>query len=121
MSRTLLFTSLLTLAAAVPAAAADVGGSWQIEGTIGQMPINVVCDLVEKDHKLTGNCHNSDFSDLKVTGEATDTTANWTYDVNYQGQQLTVSYNGKLKSATEMEGEIAVGGSPTGSFTAKKK
>ena len=121
MNRTLLIASLLTLAASVPASAADLSGNWQIEGSIGQMPVSVVCTLKEANHKLTGDCHNDQIGALELKGEATDTTATWSYSVNYQGQTFDVSYNGKLKSATEMAGDIAVGGNPSGEFTAKKQ
>lgn len=121
MSRTLLLASLVALTAAMPAVAADVAGDWKIDGSIGQMPVSIVCTLKEADNKLTGVCRNQEVGDLPLTGETSGDTATWTYDVSYQGQQFTVSYNGTLKSATDMDGSISVAGNPSGSFTGKKQ
>ena len=107
--------------AALPASA-DVSGDWQIDGSIGQMPVSIVCSLKEADKKLTGACRNAEVGELPLTeGTADAQSASWTYNVNYQGQQFTVSYNGKLSSPTELAGDILVGGAPQGSFTGKKK
>lgn len=120
MTRTILFASLAALTA-MPVLAADVGGDWKIEGSIGQMPVSIVCTLSQADSKLTGVCRNQEVGDLPLTGEAKGDTAAWTYDVNFQGQQFTVSYNGTLQSPTDMQGSISVGGNPSGSFTGKKQ
>lgn len=119
MKRAASIPCVLAAACAAPALA-DVTGDWQIEGAIGQMPLSVVCSLKEADGKLTGSCHNEQFPDLPLTGETGEGTATWTYTVDFQGQQLTVSYSGKLESDTAMKGDIAVGGQPSGAFTATR-
>lgn len=103
------------------AAAADVAGDWQIEGTIGQMPVQVVCTLSQSDRKLTGACRNQEVGELPLSGETQGDTATWTYRVNYQGQEFTVAYNGTLESASAMKGSISVDGAPQGSFTGQKQ
>lgn len=110
---------IIACAGALPAFA-DVTGDWQIEGSIGQMPLSVICSLKEADGKLTGSCHNEQFPDLPLTGETGEGTATWSYTVDFQGQQLTVSYSGRLESDTNMKGDIAVGGQPSGAFTATR-
>lgn len=121
MNRTLLLASMVALTAALPAAAADVTGDWKIDGSIGQMPVAIVCTLNEADHKLTGVCKNQEVGELQLTGETTGDTATWSYNVNYQGQQFAVSYTGTVQAGTDMQGSISVGGSPSGSFTGKKQ
>lgn len=121
MTRTLLFAAMAALTASMPAAAADVTGDWKIDGDIGQMPVSIVCTLKEVDHKLTGACRSPEVGELPLTGETSGETATWTYSVNYQGQQFTVSYNGTLDSATDMQGSISVAGNPSGSFKGKKQ
>ena len=120
MKKTLLSALVLALLPTTHAAA-DVTGEWKVEGDIGGMPVAILCKLDEKDHKLTGMCSNAEVGDLPLTGETTADSASWTYNVNYQGQQFTVSYNGKLSSPTAMKGDIAVGGNPSGSFTGTKQ
>lgn len=110
----------LALLLTAQAAAADVAGNWKIEGDIGGMPVSITCQLAAQDAKLSGVCRNDEVGDLPVTGETTADSASWTYNVNFQGQQFTVSYNGKLTSPTQLKGDIAVGGAPTGSFTGTK-
>jgi hypothetical protein len=120
MKYLLMTAACIGLAQATPAAAAEVSGDWSIEGTIGQMPLQVICSLKEADQKLTGSCHNEQYPDLPLAGESHDGHVSWTYTVNYQGQQLQVTYAGQLESPTSMKGDILVGGNPSGSFTAHK-
>lgn len=120
MNKLALSTLMMALVPALPVFAADVAGDWKIEGAIGQMPVSITCTLNEKEQKLTGVCRNDEVGELPLTGETTGDAASWTYNVNFQGQQFTVSYTGTLASPTEMKGDIAVGGNPSGSFTGKK-
>jgi len=105
---------------ALPAAASDWAGDWQIQGSIGAMPVAVTCTLIEKEHVLSGNCHNEQYPNLPLSGEADADHAQWTYQVDFQGQRFEVTYSGQRHSATTMEGSIAVGGNPSGSFTASR-
>lgn len=108
------------LLAALPAVAADWAGDWQIQGSIGAMPVSVICTLVEKDHALSGSCHNEQYPDLPITGESDADHAKWTYQVDFQGQRFEVTYSGQRRSPTSMDGSIAVGGNPSGSFSATR-
>lgn len=117
MNKTLLGALALLLA---QTAVADVDGNWKIEGDIGGMPVSITCALEAKDAKLSGACRNDEVGELPITGQTTADSASWTYDVNYQGQQFTVTYNGKLTSPTQLEGDIDVGGNPSGSFKGTK-
>lgn len=105
----------------LPAAAADVAGAWKVDGSIGEFPVDLVCTLEETDKKLTGACKGTDIGELALKGENNGATVTWSYDVNYQGQQLTIVYTGTIESATTMKGSISVSGNPSGSFTAKKQ
>jgi hypothetical protein len=106
---------------ALRAYAADVAGDWKIVGSIGQMPVEVVCTLNESGSKLSGACRNQEVGELPLTGEVKDNSASWSYRVNFQGQEFDVSYNGTLESASAMKGDISVNGSPQGSFTGTKQ
>jgi hypothetical protein len=119
------WTKLATLAvgtfATMSAGATEITGDWKVEGSIGQVAIRITCSLSESGQKLTGVCRGKDISDLPLKGETDGSTVSWGYSVNYQGQQLNVSYQGTLGSPTEMQGTIAVMDNPSGSFTAKRQ
>lgn len=118
MNRIALIAALLVTA---QSAVADVAGNWKIEGTIGQMLVQVVCTLNESDRKLSGACRNQEVGELPLSGETDGNKASWSYRVNYQGQEFTVAYTGTLDSASAMKGDISVDGSPQGAFTGTKQ
>lgn len=120
MKHLVISAAWMALTAALSTAAAEPGGDWAIEGTIGQMHVSVTCTLQEADRRLTGSCRNEQFPDLPLTGETSEGHMTWTYTVNFQGQSLQVTYAGQLESATSMKGDILVGGNPSGSFTASR-
>jgi hypothetical protein len=114
-------TLLIALAATGPAAAAGVDGDWKIDGSINGVVIDITCTLKQSDANVTGACRGKDITgELPLKGNASGKTVGWSYDINYQGQQLTVEYHGTLQSAAQMQGTIGVMGSDSGSFTAKK-
>jgi hypothetical protein len=103
------------------AAAADVAGSWKVDGSIGEFPVDLVCTFKQDEARLTGVCAGRDIGELPFTGQTDGATVTWSYDVNFQGQQFSIVYSGTTDSATTMKGSIAVMGNPSGSFTAKKQ
>ena len=116
-----LTTLVVGTLATMSAVATEITGYWKVDGSIGQVAVSITCSLSESGQKLTGVCRGKDISDLPLTGETDGSTVSWGYSVNYQGQQLNVTYKGTLGSPTEMQGTIAVMGNPSGSFTAKKQ
>lgn len=119
MRRTMLVAMLALWSAT--ALRADVAGSWKVDGSIGEFPVDLVCALKETDKKLSGVCKGNDIGELPVTGETDGKTATWSYEVNFQGQQFTIVYQATIESPTAMKGNITVMGNPSGSFTAKKQ
>jgi hypothetical protein len=105
----------------VPVAAADIAGSWKVDGSIAQFPVDLVCSFKQADKALTGTCKGTDIGELSITGESDGPKATWQYDVNFQGQQFTIVYSATVDSATAMKGTITVMGMESGSFTAKKQ
>jgi hypothetical protein len=101
--------------------AADVSGSWKLDGAIGQFPIDLVCSLTQTDAQLTGTCKGDPIGELPVRGEVGANDIRWSYDVNFQGQQVTIVYIATLESATNMKGSVEVMGMPAGQFTGRKQ
>jgi len=116
------FTAVLgALALAQVAAAAAVSGAWKVAGTANGMPIKITCTLREKAGALSGSCYAPDLQrTLPIKGKHHGNSVTWSYPINYQGQDLQIGYDGTLKSAREIAGDITVNGSPAGQFTAKK-
>ena len=110
-------TSLLLLT--LPAAAADISGTWKLEGNIADVRINRVCTIKQAGAKLTGACKNQ-MNELPLTGEVSGNNATWSYDADYQGQKLTLVFKGALEADTAIKGSITTEGA-SGSFTATKQ
>ncbi len=71
---------------------------------------------------MTGACHGKDITgDLPVKGTVSGKNVGWSYDIDYQGQSLTVEYKATLESASKMQGTIGVMGNDSGTFTGKKQ
>lgn len=116
---------LLTLTLATllhTAAAADtIPGSWRFQGDISGFPLNQVCTFELAGTALSGRCVSADgdASGTEILGEAKDGSISFQHTGEYEGEPLTVTYNGKVESATQMRGTILV--EPfdvTGYFTA---
>jgi hypothetical protein len=103
----------------LPLAAADVSGHWKISGTVGEYPINLNCAFKTNAASLTGICKGGDRPDRAVTGEVSGQKVHFQYEIEYDGNKMTVSYSGVLQSDTSMKGSVEVSGT-SGEFTATK-
>jgi hypothetical protein len=110
---------LVVLASFPTARAADVSGSWKLDGSIGEFPIDLVCSLTQTDTRLTGTCKGDPIGELPIRGEI-GKEIRWSYDVNFQGQTLTIVYIATQDSATTMKGSVEVMGMAAGQFTGRK-
>ena len=108
------------LLCALPLAAADVSGNWKISGTVGEYPINLTCNLKANGANLTGTCKGGDRPDRAVTGEVSGQKVHFQYEIEYDGNKMTVSYAGTLQSDSSMKGSVEVSGT-SGEFTGKKE
>jgi hypothetical protein len=115
----LLMLSLLTAFGTTPAAD-SIPGKWAITGDVAGNPVNTVCTLIRTASAITGNCTNPDGgAPMVITGEVKEKTVVFQYDIDYQGQPLTIVYTGTLPSSKEMKGSIDVKPmSVSGTFTA---
>jgi hypothetical protein len=108
----------------VSASASDLSGVWKIDGTVGENPIAATCTMKQTDAELSGSCTMAQIEkavDLK--GTVNDNKVTWKYDVEYQGNTYTLTYDGTPDAtATSIKGTIKVGPSDTdGDFTAQKQ
>lgn len=105
----------------VSLSAADVSGSWKLDGAIGEFPVDLVCTLKQTDAALSGACKGDPIGELPVSGEVGATDIRFSYQVNFQGQPLTITYVAVMESATAMKGSVEVMGMPSGQFTGRKQ
>jgi hypothetical protein len=111
----LMFTSL-------PALAADVSGTWKVDGSVANNPVTAICTFKQTDTHISGSCKMDSDQNLTVKGEVTDKQATWQYDLEHEGTTYTLTFTGTLDSETSMKGSIGVVPSDSeGDFSAKKQ
>lgn len=114
----LLMLSLLSALGTAPATD-SIPGKWAITGDVVGNPVKTVCTLIRTGAVLSGNCLNTTGAPAVLTGEVKEKTIVFHYDIDYQGDLLTLTYTGTLTSSTEMKGTIDVSPvSVSGTFTA---
>ena len=102
----------------------SVSGTWKVTGDVAGNPVNLVCTFAQDGKKLTGSCKSAEASKPnEITGEVNDEKASWRYNVDYEGQQLTIVYTGTLDaSGLQLKGDIDVQPmAVSGTFTADKQ
>lgn len=114
----LLAVSLLTVPHVL---AADITGSWAVDGNLNGTPISFDCAFQQMEKKLTGTCKAYQF-DVTATGTIDEDNIQFSYTYNFAGEPYKCTYTGKLTSATEVKGAITVAGieGSKGEFVAKK-
>lgn len=105
------------------ATAADLSGDWEIASSVGgEIPITVNCSIEQNGGELTGTCtpvmDNAEAAEL--TGTYDDASAEWGYEVVFNGNPGTVNFSADEISDTVMSGELNLSGT-TAPFTAAKK
>ncbi len=114
-----LLLSAVVLLASTAAHAADMAGTWDVDGAVYGNPVKYSCAFTQDGDALTGTAHLGD-KDYAVTGSTKDKAATWQFEVEYNGAPLTIVFNGTLTSDTAIAGKIAVAG-VEGEFTGTKK
>ena len=118
MKRVLFAGAMLALASG--ALAADFGGRWKIEATIGGNPAAIECTLVQKGDTLSGTCKPEQFDPSVVTGSVAGANAKWGYDVVFKGNQNHVEYEAALGTDGKLAGTLHLGPTPV-PFTAVRE
>lgn len=102
----------------LPAAAADISGSWSVNGEIAGNEVAMKCNFTQTAEKVTGSCSNGQLT-AQTMGSVAENKVTFQHDVQ-RDQVYTLIYNGTLDATgSAMQGEINVMG-VSGSFSAKK-
>ena len=118
-ARALVFTVVFALAVAV-ASAAEISGTWNIDGDVVGNPVKFACALKQAGEKLSGTA-TMQGKEIAMTGSVKEKVVTFQFDVDHEGSTYTNVFTGKLgDTGSLIEGTIAVGG-VEGTFTAKKQ
>lgn len=99
----------LALLASLHAAPADsVTGKWQLTGDVMGNPLNTTCDIKQTGATLAGSCVNDTGAAMPITGTVKDGVITFSHGGDYQGQELTITYTGKLEAPAKLKGSIEV-------------
>ena len=101
------------------ALAAPMAGTWKLDGDVQGYPIHETCTLAGPDSALTGSCVGE--KTYPATATRKDDVVTLTHAGEYQGQDLTLTFTGKLQADGTLAGTIDV--QPLnydGTFTAKR-
>lgn len=101
------------------AIAAPLAGTWKLDGDVQGYPIHETCTLAGADSALTGTCVGE--KTVPATATRKDDVLTLTHAGEYQGQDLTLTFTGKLQADGSLAGTIDV--QPLnydGTFTAKR-
>jgi hypothetical protein len=117
----ILFPSLviLTFSTALMAAPPSMTGTWHVHINVMGNEGDAVCQFKQADTKLTGSCVNEQGT-AAVTGTVQGTALTWSYNSEYQGSPLTLTYTATLGDLSKISGSVDVEPyAVTGDFTAE--
>jgi hypothetical protein len=103
-------TLLLVAAGAAAARAAEnasLEGKWTLHYNISGYSGDLDCAFNQKDSDVTGTCKSPDGS-VSVTGKVDGKNVTLQYKTEYNGDELTVVYTGKVESPTKFAGNVTV-------------
>ena len=103
-----LLLPVLTILAAIPLAAADsVSGKWQLHQNIVGNESDLSCTFTQTGDQLAGTC-DGPMGMVKVTGKISEKTVSFSFQSQYNGNPLTMTYTGTLASEAKITGKVNV-------------
>jgi hypothetical protein len=104
-----------------PAAPVSVAGTWNLSTNVHGNTSTPSCTFKQEAEKITGACSAPNNTQSEVTGEVVDTKVVFRYNIDWEGNALTLVYTGTVESDTTMKGAIDVQPmNVPGEFTATK-
>jgi len=105
--------------AAVTLAAADVSGTWNVDGDVVGNPVKFPCVMKQDGDALTGTA-TLEGKEVPVKGTVKDKDVTFEFDNDHEGTTYHLVFSGTLGDDGGLKGTIAVAG-VEGTFTAKKQ
>ena len=97
----------------------DVTGTWESTVESPQGTISSIATYKQEGEKLTGT-HVGQMGEVSLKGTVKGNEINYTITVDMDGQQLTITYSGKVDGDT-ITGNADFGGMGSGTWTVKRK
>jgi len=125
MKRALALTSILIASFVLVtgvAAQSDVNvtGEWAFTVETPQGSGTPTFTFKQEGEKLTGN-YKGQFGEAPLTGTVKGGEIKFTIKISAQGQELTITYTGKVESKDSMKGTAVLGEIGEATWTAKRK
>lgn len=116
----ILIASLVLLTSVVAQSDANVTGEWAFTVETPQGSGTPSFTFKQDGEKLTGN-YKGQFGEAPVTGTVKGGEIKFTIKISAQGQELTITYTGKIESKDSMKGTAVLGELGEATWTAKRK
>ncbi len=116
----ILITSLVLLASVAAQSDVNVTGDWAFTVETPQGSGTPSFTFKQEGEKLTGN-YKGQFGEAPVTGTVKGGEIKFTIKISAQGQELTITYSGKIESKDSMKGTAVLGELGEATWTAKRK
>ncbi len=105
--------------AAVTVLAADVSGTWNVDGDVVGNPVKFPCVMKQDGEALTGTA-TLEGKEVPVKGSVKEKAVTFEFDNDHEGTTYHLVFSGTLGDDGGLKGTIAVAG-VEGTFTAKKQ
>lgn len=119
MKRFLLTLSAVVLSA-VTALAADVSGTWKVEGDVYANPVKFTCALKQTGEALAGTATFEGGKEAAVTGSVKENAVTFEFDTEHEGTTYHLVFTSTLGAEGGLKGTIAVAG-VEGTFSAARQ
>src|SRR5262245_13809615 len=116
----ILIASLVVLTSAAAQSDVNVTGEWAFTVETAQGSGTPSFTFKQEGEKLTGN-YKGQFGEAPVTGTVKGNEIKFTIKISAQGQELTITYTGKIESKDSMKGTAVLGEIGEATWTAKRK
>ncbi|MEK6321954.1 MAG: hypothetical protein AABN33_09755 [Acidobacteriota bacterium] len=107
-------------AAPAGASGVNISGDWAFMVETGQGSGSPSFSFKQDGEKLTGT-YKGQFGEAPLTGTVKGADIKFVIKVNAQGQDLTITYTGKIETKDSMKGTAALGDLGEATWTAKRK
>jgi hypothetical protein len=105
--------------ASVTVLAADMAGTWNVDGDVVGNPVKFPCVMKQDGEALSGTA-TLEGKDVPVTGTVKENAVAFEFDTEHQGSTYHLVFTGTIGDDGGLKGTIAVAGAE-GTFTATKQ
>jgi len=116
----ILIASLVLVTGATAQSDVNVTGEWAFTVETPQGSGSPTFTFKQEGEKLTGN-YKGQFGEAPLTGTVKGGEIKFTIKISAQGQELTITYTGKVETKDSMKGTAVLGEIGEATWTAKRK